>query len=516
MKNFLPIFGLALFVSIQLQAQSVVINRVFKGTGLNGQYDAIELLVIDDKVDMRNWILKDYSNNARTGTDGDWGAKLRFKDTSLWKELRSGTTIVIRKGNAAGANPSPDENYTEDDDASDFKIDLNVANTKYFRRMASPNVSNPPSYSHKDLILGGTELVLLRWDDGSGEGTGAANAVHAFAYGTLTTSEQYTAITAPKLYNATGPVAGGYAYALTDTKSIADYASVAGVSKDPAPPTYTPPADNNESLAQKLMVNSTLVKSVTSESIRHNYPGVKEAYITYIDQADKNMALYILDIDLSDQKLSIEVATRNDEMTSNGVQTVMDMIPPKNNNSFEKQVIAGINGDYFGYTNGVYTANASVIKDGIIVRDYMSAGYKYFGQLDNRTYKIGEQPEYVRLRDKFQELIGGRYPLILNGVISGSTDGSTAPRTAIGLVNEKRAIILVADGRQAHSVGYTLPQLAQAMQALGAVDAVNLDGGGSSTFIVRESDGSYVTKNVPSDGVPRAVSNGLFLMRKTN
>lgn len=50
----------------------------------------------------------------------------------------------------------------------------------------------------------------------------------------------------------------------------------------------------------------------------------------------------------------------------------------------------------------------------------------------------------------------------------------------------------------------------------GPMCAVNLDGGGPSTFIVREADGQYKTKNTPSDGSPRAVSNALFLMRKTN
>lgn len=514
MKNFLSILGTFLVFTLQAEAQSVVINRVFKGTGLNGQYDAIELLVVDDKVDMRNWILKDYANNARTGVDGDWGAKLRFKDVALWKQLRSGTTIVIRKGDASGTNPSPDASYTEDTDPTDFKIDLNVANTNYFRRISSPNVSTPPTYAHKDLILGGTELVLLRWDDGTGEGMGSANAVHAFAYGALTSSQHFTGITAPILYNATGPVAGGYVYAKTENKNISDFANITGTSKDPVPPTYTPPSSNNESVAQKLFNNSSLVKTISSETIRNNYPGIKEAYIRYINTADKEMTLYVLDIDLSDPKLSIEVGTKNNEFVAAGTQTVMNMIPHKNANSFEKQVIAGINGDYFDFDTGI--ANASIIKDGIIIRDYMSAGYKYFGQLDNKTYKIGEQPEYARLKYKFQELIGGRYPLILNGVISGSTDGATAPRTAIGLVNEKRAIILVADGRISSSVGYTLPELAQAMKALGAVDAVNLDGGGSSTFIVRESNGTYVTKNTPSEGSLRAVSNGLFLMRKTD
>ncbi|RKD12796.1 hypothetical protein BCY91_11135 [Pelobium manganitolerans] len=513
MNNALTFFILS-SISFSAFAQSVVINRVFKGAGSDGQYDAIELLVVEDHIDMRNWILKDYANNARTGVDGDWGAKLRFKDKALWKNLRSGTTIVIRKGDANGQNPSPDPLYQEDTNASDFTIDISAHNKTLLRPLASPNVANPPTYSHKDLILGGTELVLLRWDDGFGEGMGSANAVHAFAYGDLSSSAHFAGIASPKLHHTSGPVAGGYAYAKLANKNITDYATIAGTSANPKPPIYTPPANNNESLAQKLKNNSTLVKTIINENIRYNYPGVKEVYITYKTASDANMTLYILDIDLTDPKLSIEVGTQNDKFVANGTQTVLDMVSAKNANVFEKHVIAGINGDYFDFSTGI--ANASIIKDGTIVRDYMSAGYKFFGQLDNKTYKIGEQPEYIKLKHKFQELIGGRYPLILNGTIINSTDGAIAPRTAIGLINEKRAIMMVADGRQAHSVGYSLPQLAEAMKALGAKDAVNLDGGGSSTFVIRESNGNSVIKNAPSDGSPRKVSNALFLMRKTD
>ncbi|RRN77257.1 hypothetical protein EIM50_20545, partial [Pseudoxanthomonas sp. SGD-10] len=66
------------------------------------------------------------------------------------------------------------------------------------------------------------------------------------------------------------------------------------------------------------------------------------------------------------------------------------------------------------------------------------------------------------------------------------------------------------------SPGLTLQNLGNIMKSLGATDALNLDGGGSSTFIVKETDGTYSVKNLPSDGSQRRVSNALFLMRKTD
>lgn len=83
------------------------------------------------------------------------------------------------------------------------------------------------------------------------------------------------------------------------------------------------------------------------------------------------------------------------------------------------------------------------------------------------------------------------------------------PRTAIGIDNQGRYIIVVVDGRRPfYSIGLTLTELAFTMQKLGAVDALNLDGGGSTVLALR---GTVV--NRPSDGSERGVSNSLLVMR---
>lgn len=519
-KKKIAIATLCLLSALTAQSQSVVINRVFKGTEgegttPRGRYDAIELLVLDDHVDMRNWIIKDYANAVVTGLTGDAGGKFRFKDIALWKDLRKGTTIVLRQpGLTPTANPSPDPNYVEDADASDFTIDINIRNANYLRALASPSDAVGTTYIDRTFMLNnGAEVVLLRWDDGFGDGMGSANPVHAFAYGNLSSSAHYTGITSPKLHISAAPALGAYLYAKSENKNSTDYASVAGVSA--VPPAYVSPVANTESLAQKIKDNTNLIASITNESIRNNYPGVKEVYINYVNPAGENMALYIIDADLTDPKLSIEVGTKNDEAVAAGTQRVMDMVPFKNTNSFQNQVVAGINGDYYTLATGVPTG--PLIKDGIKVKPGLGNNYYYFAQLDNKTYSIGSNAEFTRFTPRMQETIGGKFLLIKDGVIQpGVTDGAINPRTSIGLVNDKRAILLVADGRRTHSVGYTLPELSQVMKALGATSAINLDGGGSSTFVVREANGTYQRKNIPSDASERAVSNALFLMRKTD
>lgn len=59
---------------------------------------------------------------------------------------------------------------------------------------------------------------------------------------------------------------------------------------------------------------------------------------------------------------------------------------------------------------------------------------------------------------------------------------SSNPRTAIGIVDNLHYLFVVSDGRTGESAGLSLYELAQFMQALGAVTAYNLDGGGSSTM----------------------------------
>lgn len=84
-----------------------------------------------------------------------------------------------------------------------------------------------------------------------------------------------------------------------------------------------------------------------------------------------------------------------------------------------------------------------------------------------------------------------------------------APRTAVGITKEGHVLLVAVDGRQAHSVGYTLEELASFMLSLGAVDAMNFDGGGSTEMIV---DGDIVNK--PSDQRERLIGSALVVVGK--
>lgn len=84
-----------------------------------------------------------------------------------------------------------------------------------------------------------------------------------------------------------------------------------------------------------------------------------------------------------------------------------------------------------------------------------------------------------------------------------------APRTALGLTKTGHLLFVVIDGRHFASKGLTLQELANFMQELGAVQAMNFDGGGSSELVI-----NGIVMNKPSDGQERRVGDALTIIGK--
>jgi exopolysaccharide biosynthesis protein len=116
------------------------------------------------------------------------------------------------------------------------------------------------------------------------------------------------------------------------------------------------------------------------------------------------------------------------------------------------------------------------------------------------------------------DVIGGNPMLLVNGTVqSADVDGTGGyfgpnPRTAVGTTGDGKLLIVVVDGREyGYSAGMTLRQLAEFMAALGARDAINLDGGGSSTMWINGR-----IANRPSDPTERPVSSALVVLDGTD
>lgn len=108
------------------------------------------------------------------------------------------------------------------------------------------------------------------------------------------------------------------------------------------------------------------------------------------------------------------------------------------------------------------------------------------------------------------DAIGGAPLLLRDGSATGQCNSGCGrqPRTGVGVTANGGILLVVVDGRQPKwSVGATADELARIMKDLGAVGALNLDGGGSSTMVVR---GEVV--NRPSDGHERAISSAILVL----
>jgi hypothetical protein len=111
---------------------------------------------------------------------------------------------------------------------------------------------------------------------------------------------------------------------------------------------------------------------------------------------------------------------------------------------------------------------------------------------------------------KTMDAVGGSPVLINNGEMIKECSGYVCerhPRTGVGRLPGGKVLLVTVDGRQSDSYGMTVLQFARFFKHMGAVDAINMDGGGSSTMVLR---GNVV--NNPSDsGGQRAVSSAIIV-----
>ncbi len=166
--------------------------------------------------------------------------------------------------------------------------------------------------------------------------------------------------------------------------------------------------------------------------------------------------------------------------------------------------------------------NNFIPPNGFIISAHGAAAEKF------ETLQVGDavtfDEDYINIEhgDDFNEaihVIGAGPTLVKEGEIYVTADAEQfppdirvgrAPRSAVGVTQYGDYIFAVVDGRQAHSKGCTLTEWARILKnTFGAVEAINLDGGGSSELVFK---GSII--NSPSDGKERPVGDALTILRK--
>tara|TARA_R110002096_G_scaffold151859_1_gene314600 strand:- start:4632 stop:7085 length:2454 start_codon:yes stop_codon:yes gene_type:complete len=112
--------------------------------------------------------------------------------------------------------------------------------------------------------------------------------------------------------------------------------------------------------------------------------------------------------------------------------------------------------------------------------------------------------------DNIMGAVGGDQHILRNGVKVGNWP-DLHPRTAVAFNQDKsKLFLMIVDGRYSGSAGMTLQQMGDYLLTIGAYNALNLDGGGSTTMVVHNE----VTNRPSGSGFERAVANSLVIVSK--
>lgn len=179
-------------------------------------------------------------------------------------------------------------------------------------------------------------------------------------------------------------------------------------------------------------------------------------------------------------------------------------------NSLVKKPTFMLNGGLFGMVNGV-TLSTTMDEGKLLRKDVFSN----FGFYTSKDGNFG----FDDLENHFKDFLGGSPSLVVNGKIQLDTKGlddgflnGRHPRTAIGM-NKEYLYLVVVDGRRLWAKGMTCKELAIFMLQLGCINAINLDGGGS-TRLCKNVSGKLKPVNQPTEN--RAVDNFLCIYLKQN
>ena len=269
-------------------------------------------------------------------------------------------------------------------------------------------------------------------------------------------------------------------------------------------------------LGQKIIAGSDgYVGQYFSDTTYTLAPGVKALEMEILSATGMAVKMFVLEVDLKDTHLMMKASSPKDEgkLKTKQQMTLQALAHDKQGS----RVLAAVNGDFFatdGTPQGIYYRN------GVCLKNTMTDNVcTFFAVTKGKKAVIGSYDEYDTYKDEIQEAVGGRVRLVTNGNVLPQTSTALEPRTAIGVTDNNVVYILVADGRNFwYSNGMRYAEMGAVMKALGAKDAINLDGGGSSTFIIRSKAGfeenRFAIRNWPYDngGVERAVANGLLVV----
>ncbi|MEX0660322.1 MAG: phosphodiester glycosidase family protein [Balneolaceae bacterium] len=187
----------------------------------------------------------------------------------------------------------------------------------------------------------------------------------------------------------------------------------------------------------------------------------------------------------------------------------------------KNEALAAINGSFFDVEHGgsvvFFRKDGETIEQGAVNR----RGYSENGGIgisgDGSAYILARPNEgWLSVDDP--TVLGSGPLLMLNEEVQTFNNDpfnqNRHPRTAVGITESGELLLITVDGRSSEANGMSIPELTELMESMGAISALNLDGGGSTTMWTQEKGVvSYPSDNGQFDNEgERGVANALLLI----
>ena len=264
------------------------------------------------------------------------------------------------------------------------------------------------------------------------------------------------------------------------------------------------------------------VTSVKNYSIA---PDISErVIITNNDAGNSQTVANVMEVNTSGGRAKIVAGYGNRNPSQEGwtLKTTTDQA-----HIYEKEsglnVVGGVNASWFNINTG--EPSGYLVMNGVVHHDNSSRAFvAAFDDGSVNVFKEGttlaqaeaSQSEKQGTPVKVLEAVDALVAMVWDGkvVVSESGNSGYYPRTCVGVKADGTVVLFQADGTMApRSVGYTAAEEAQMMVALGCVAAIQLDEGGSSTYISqREGESDLTMRNTPAGGSERVVSGTILVV----
>lgn len=257
--------------------------------------------------------------------------------------------------------------------------------------------------------------------------------------------------------------------------------------------------------------DGSIAQAVHAESDDWNYSS--DDMSVSIEKAVKGsgsdqITYYVADVQVDDAAL-LQSAFADNAYGRNITEDTSDIAE-------DHSAIFAINGDYYGFR-----ADGVVIRNGVLYRNEPAReGVVLYKDGTMASYDETEVSADTLLANGALQTLSFGPALIRNGQIADDLDNvkidtnfgnrgisNANPRTGIGMISANHYVFVVVDGRSDESRGMTLDEFANLLSDLGATEAYNLDGGGSSTMYFM----GRVVNNPQGKNTERGVSDILYL-----